>query len=73
MSFLNDIDKHFWKAKINVREYRMGQSRRTKRKKKPQHSMCWTPLMQTSTNNANKTYTLLQTTRDRDEPNIVFM
>jgi hypothetical protein len=36
--------------------------------------MCWTPLnMQTNTNNVNKMWVLLQTTGDKDEPNIVFM
>jgi hypothetical protein len=29
--------------------------------------------MQTNTNNVNKTWSLLQTTGGKDEPNIVFM
>ena len=35
--------------------------------------MCWTPLYANKTNNVNKTYTLLQITGVKDEPNIVFM
>ena len=29
--------------------------------------------IQTDTNKVNKTWTLLQTTEDKDEPNIIFM
>ena len=51
----------------------IGYTRRRKTKQKTQH-MCWTPLItQTHTNNVNKTCVLLQTTGDKDEPNIVFM
>jgi len=49
----------------------IGYTRR--RKKKTQHNMCWTPLcanIQTYTNNVNKTYSLLQITGSKDEPNI---
>jgi hypothetical protein len=35
--------------------------------------MCWTRYMQTSTNNVNKTWALIQTTKGKDEQNIVFM
>jgi hypothetical protein len=51
----------------------IGYTRRRKTKQKTKH-MCWTPLItQTNTNNVNKTCALLQTTGDKDEPNIVFM
>ena len=79
MSFLNDIDKHLWKAKINVGAIKKDITVKLETQgtqdenKKTQHNMCWTPLMQTNTNNVNKTCALLQTTGDRDEPNIVFM
>ena len=37
------------------------------------HNMCWTPLSQTNTNNINKTWTILQTIRGKDEPIFVYM
>ena len=71
---------------MNVREYRRSNQKRTiqrnwqhrvhktkKNKAKTQHNMCWTPLYANKTNNVNKTYTLLQITGVKDEPNIVFM
>jgi len=42
-------------------------------KTKTQHNMCWTHYTQTNTNNVNKTWSLLQTTGGKDEPNTVFM
>ena len=39
-----------------------------KNKTKTRHNMCWTLLYTTITNNANKTWTLLQTTGGQDEP-----
>ena len=33
--------------------------------------MCWTPYMQTNSNNVNKACTRLQTTGGKDEPNSV--
>jgi len=41
-----------------------------KNKTQTQHNMCCTPLC---TINVSKTWTLLQTIRGKDEPNIVFM
>ena len=68
---------------INTREYRRGNQKwtiqrnwqhrvhKTKTNKtKAQHNMCWTPLY-VNTNNVNKTWTFLQTTRGKDEPNIM--
>jgi len=43
-------------------------ARRRKTKQKYNNILCWTPLC---TNSANKTWTLLQTTGGRDEPNNV--
>ena len=73
--------------KINVGEYRMGNQKRTilsretgnigytrRRKTKQKHNTI--PVghhyAQANTNNVNKTWTLLQTTGDRYEPNILF-
>ena len=71
---------------INVREYRranqIGQSRDTgnigytrRRKTKHKHNTTCTGHRYTQTNTTigNKTCSLLQTTRGKDEPNIVFM
>ena len=45
-----------------------------KNKTKTQHNMCLTLLSQHYTQtNINKTWSLLQTTGGKDEPNIVFM
>jgi hypothetical protein len=37
-------------------------------KTKTQYNMWWIPLLQTNTNNINKTCTLLQTTGGNDDP-----
>ena len=74
---------------INVSEYRRGNQNRQYRetvnigltrhktktnKTKTQRNICWTPVCtNTNTNNVNKPWALLQTTGDRDEPNIVFV
>ena len=68
---------------INVGKYRRGNQKWTiqrnwqhrvhktkKDKTKTQHNICWTPLYP---NNLNKTWALIQTTRGKDEPNIVFI
>jgi hypothetical protein len=39
-----------------------------------QNTICvWHHYTQTNTNNVNKTWALLQTTGDKDDPNIVFI
>ena len=50
----------------------IGYTRRRKTKQK--HNIIYVGYYytQTNTNNVNKTWTLLQTTRGKDEPNIVF-
>ena len=39
--------------------------------RKTQHNTCWTSIYATNTNNVNKTWSLLQTTGVKEEPNIV--
>ena len=49
------------------------QSRETGNIDEEKYNTIWHHYMQTNTNNVNKTWALLQTTRGKDEPNIVFM
>jgi len=51
-------------------QHRAYQTKKNKAKAKAQHNMCWTPIR---TNNISKTWSILQTTGGKDEPNIVFM
>ena len=68
---------------MNIREYRRaiknGQSRKTwnigytRRRKTKQKQHVLDTTIRNNTNNVNKSSALLQTTGDKDEPNIVFM
>ena len=71
-------------VEINVREYRKGNQKWTfqrnwqhklsktkKNKTKTQHNSVWHHYAQANTNNVNKTWAFLQTTGDKDKPNIV--
>jgi len=76
---------HWFQQKINVREYRRGNhkwtiqlgnirySRRRKSKQKHNTICVGHHYTQTNTNNVSKAWSHLQTTEDKDEPNIVFM
>jgi len=55
--------------KTGILEY----TRRRKRKQKHNTICVWHHYTETNTNNVNKTWPLLQTTGDKDEPNNVFM
>jgi len=50
------------------------QDTRRRQTKQKHNTICVVhPYAQANTNNVNKTWALLQTTRGKDEPNIVFM
>ena len=74
-------------VKVKIREHRRGNQKWTiqrnwqhrvhntkNNKTKTQHNVCWTPHYVNNTNNVFKiTWSLLQTTGGKDEPNIVFI
>jgi hypothetical protein len=70
-------------VQINAKEYRRGNQKgrignivytRRRKTKQKQNTICVRhQYTETNTNNANKTRTLLQTTRCKDEPNIIYM
>jgi len=43
------------------------------RRGRTQHNMCWNHYTQANRNNVYKTWVLLETTGDKDEPNNVFL